>query len=469
MQEIRPQEGAQERFLSSDADIIFYGGAAGGGKTMALLLESLRHVNIPKFRFVIFRRDTKQIKNPGGLWDAAKDLYIKVGAECKETALVADFPSGASGKFSHLEYEKDKYSWQGAELAFIGFDEVTHFTKSQFFYLMTRNRSTCGVKPYIRATCNPDSDSWVKELISWWLDENGEYPDKSKAGIVRYFVNISGSMFWEASPEELYLSRRDYFDDLIAQSTGSGYKDFIKSFTFIPSNIQDNKILMQTDPSYMANLLAQDPVHKEQLLNGNWKIKPSAGNFFRREWFDFVQHVPKTTKICRCWDLAATEITPQTPDPDRTASVKLGLGDDGYFYVLNVTRDALNPGAVEKLIIQTALDDGRAVPLSLPQDPGQAGKTQAWHYKSNMPQLNGYIINTYVVRRDKVTRASPVSALASRRQIKIVLGHWNEAFLSELENFPDGKHDDQVDALSDAWLELSQGSDAIAFLKNMVK
>jgi len=71
---------------------------------------------------------------------------------------------------------------------FIGFDELTHFTKKQFFYLLSRNRSTCGVRPYIRATCNPDPDSWVKELIEWRVDPETGYIIKERDGVIRYFT-----------------------------------------------------------------------------------------------------------------------------------------------------------------------------------------------------------------------------------------------------------------------------------------
>ena len=73
-------------------------------------------------------------------------------------------------RFAHLEYEQDKFGWMGAQVTFIGFDELIHFTEGQFWYLLSRNRSTCGIKPHIRATCNPDPDSFVADLVKWWID-----------------------------------------------------------------------------------------------------------------------------------------------------------------------------------------------------------------------------------------------------------------------------------------------------------
>ena len=116
MVEIRPQPGPQEAFLSSSADIVFYGGAAGGGKTWALLLEPLRHINNKDFAAVIFRRNSTQVRNPGGLWTESSELYPTLGATGSETVLEWRFPGGALVKFAHLEHEKTRLNWQGAQI-----------------------------------------------------------------------------------------------------------------------------------------------------------------------------------------------------------------------------------------------------------------------------------------------------------------------------------------------------------------
>ncbi|MCK5432117.1 MAG: terminase family protein, partial [Gammaproteobacteria bacterium] len=173
MATIKPQSGPQELFLSSCADIVIFGGGAGGGKTVGILLEGLRHKDVKGFGVVIFRRTYPEIKNEGSLWDTSAIFYPLIGGEAVESALLWKFKSGTSIRFAHLQHEKDKYDWQGSQIPLIEMDELTHFTESQFFYLMSRNRSTCGVKPYIRATCNPDADSWVARFIDWWIGEDG--------------------------------------------------------------------------------------------------------------------------------------------------------------------------------------------------------------------------------------------------------------------------------------------------------
>src|SRR5260221_6962819 len=260
---IEPQPGPQTVFLSTPADICIYGGAAGGGKSFGLLLEALRHIDNPDYGWVIFRRTYPQIKNEGGLWDESCKLFPLVGGKGKET-LEWDFPSGAKGKFAHMQYDKDKYSWQGAQIPFIGFDEVTHFTESQFFYMLSRNRSTCGVKPYMRATCNPDADSWVKRFLAPWVSEKWPEEDKARSGEIRWFVREDGLLRW--------LDRGETHPD--------GY-----SVTFIEADVYDNPKLLEKDPDYIKRLKALPLVEQERLLKKNWSIRHEGGTKFKRGWF----------------------------------------------------------------------------------------------------------------------------------------------------------------------------------------
>ena len=139
--DIRPQPGKQEMFLTSSADICIFGGAAGGGKTYGLLLEPLRHVTTNSyFAAVYFRRTTVQIRNPGGLWDQRLLLYPYVGGRPLSQPLEWLWTGGGKVKFAHLEHENDKLDWHGSAVPLLCFDELTHFTQSQFWYLLSRNR-----------------------------------------------------------------------------------------------------------------------------------------------------------------------------------------------------------------------------------------------------------------------------------------------------------------------------------------
>ena len=439
---IKPQEGPQERFLSTPADIAIYGGAAGGGKSFALLLEALRHTGNPKYGAVIFRRHATEIRKEGGLWDESEALYQLAGGEPRQGLLDWRFRSGARISFSHLEHEKDKYTWQGAQIALIAFDELTHFSKSQFFYMLSRNRSTCGIRPYIRASTNPDADSWVADFISWWIDERTGYPIPERSGVIRYFIRRGEDLIWGDSRQELLDAHPDAIDAEI------------KSLTFISSSIYDNKILLEKDPGYLGNLKALSLVDRERLLGGNWKIRPSAGLYFKRSYFEVVDAAPVAAKKVRAWDLAATEAT-EGNDPDWTAGLLMSRDAHGTFYVEHVERFRGSSNKVEAAIGNIGASDGKEARIRLPEDPGQAGKAQARYLVS---RLAGYDVRVKRVTGSKETRAKPASAQAEAGNIKIVRGGWNEAFLSELENFPGtNSKDDQVDALSDALDELLSG------------
>src|SRR3990172_7825739 len=149
---IKPQKGFQERTLACSADILINGGGAGPGKTFALLLENLRHYRNPQFTATTFRRTVPEITKQGGLWDESYHLYPHLGATANQNSLKWEFPGGASVQFGSLQHEKDKFNYDGSQICLIGFDQLEHFTEGQFWYLWARNRSTCGVRPYIPAT-----------------------------------------------------------------------------------------------------------------------------------------------------------------------------------------------------------------------------------------------------------------------------------------------------------------------------
>jgi len=441
---IKPQPGPQEAFLSTKADLAFYGGAAGGGKSFALLLDPLRHEENSKFRGVIFRREIPMITNPGALWDESAGLYTLFGGEPNQNQLRWRFPSGMEVKLSHLFQEKDKFNWQGAQFSYLGFDEVTHFSETQFFYLLSRLRSMSGVPGYARATCNPDPDSWVAKFIEWWINqETGlAYPDR--AGVLRWFIRVEDEIVWADDVEELtYL----YGEEFLRLNPPT-------SVTFIPAKLSDNQILLQRDPSYLARLNSMSRVDRARLKDGNWKVKASAGSMFQKAWFEIVETAPARIKRrIRYWDRAATEPSPTNQNPDWTAGVKVSQGMDGCFYIEHVERFRGRPLKVQTTVKNLALQDGVGCSVGVEVDPGQAGITDRDLY---IQLLAGFDVKTPRAVSDKVSRAKGASAQAEGGNIKLVKGAWNEAFLNELEAFPTpGAKDDQVDGLSGAINDLA--------------
>ena len=257
---IRPQAGPQTTFAACSADIAIYGGAAGGGKSWSLMFEPLRHINRPGFNGVIFRRTMEQVKQSGGLWDESYRLYGPAQGIPKLQQRQWVFPSKAKIGFAHMEHEQTKLNYQGAQIAYEGFDEITHFTESQVFYLLSRNRTLCGIRPYVRATCNPEP-GWVADLLEWWINQETGYAIPERSGVLRYFYRADDRLHWYDSSEEAKDAH-----PLLADIADP------KSFTFVAAKLDDNDILRKADPGYLANLMSLPRVERARLLDGNWKI-----------------------------------------------------------------------------------------------------------------------------------------------------------------------------------------------------
>lgn len=353
-------------------------------------------------------------------------------------------------KFAHIERDEDVHKWQGSQICEIGFDELTHFSEKTFFYMLSRNRSSCGVVPFVRATCNPDADSWVAKLISWWIDQETGYPIRERSGKIRWFIRRDEVLHWANTKEELWNKFNLVTEEEKAEP---------RSVTFIMSRLEDNQELLKINPQYLANLKALSQIERERLLEGNWKIKAAAGLFFKRTQLgNVLDSIPKDViRWVRCWDLAATAKT-EKGDPAYTAGVLIGKRKDGRYVIADVINKQMSASDVRQTIKLTAqLDRSKygAVRIRLPQDPGQAGKEQAQSY---IKFLSGFDIKTVAESGSKESRAEPMAAQWQAGNFDIVAGDWNEEYLLQLENFPDGKFKDMVDASANGFAELEANS-----------
>ncbi len=290
--EAQPKQAA---FMSRGEDEILYGGAAGGGKSDALIIEALRQVSIPHYKGLILRKTFPQLSE---LVEKSQRYYPKAfpKATYNDSKHTWTFPSGAKVVFGSLQHEKDKYNWQGKAFDFIGFDELTHFTFDEYIYLKSRNRPNGpGTRVYMRNTANPGGvgHAWVKErfitagepLQTIWERVVVTYPD--------------------GHIERKWLSR-----------------------CFVPSTVFDNRALLQNDPNYLANLASLPEKERNALLYGDWdsyegqyfedfRIEPdmraanAAGDNSTREelkrqhrWVHVIDpfEIPKTWKIYRSFD-----------------------------------------------------------------------------------------------------------------------------------------------------------------------
>ena len=427
IRKLRPQDGRQYQFLSCTSDICIYGGQAGGGKTFGLELQPCAHVENPAFGAMIFRRTNPEITNQGGLWDEAANIYPHIGGEPRTGSMSYVFPSGARVSFRSIEYEKDLNNYDGSQVPLLCFDQLEHFSRRMFFYMMSRNRSACGVRPYIRATCNPQPN-WLADFLAWWIDQDTGYARQDRAGVERYFVQVGDDIRWDDSREAL----KEQYPELIA-----------KSVTFIPASLEDNPILMNADPGYKANLMALPYVDRERLMNGNWLIRDSEGAEWPSDyWMDiWASDWPVA------FDLSAIAVDPSKGkrDGDPSAIVFVGLSG-GLLYV-----DAdieLRPS--EKIILDGIAMANKSWPDAFGVEANGFQELLGEQYqrmceKNEIIPLPMHLINNQV---NKVVRIRRLGPYLKAGKIRIRRNVGGRKLLEHLSGFPlKNVHDDGPDAL----------------------
>lgn len=304
-------------------------------------------------------------------------------------------------------------------------------------YMLSRLRSNADMQSRVKCTLNPEppesEGGWMHEFLDgFYLDEYG-YPIEERSGVVRWFISDdNGHLDWAEDPDTLKVKHGNDCSPM--------------SFTFISALITDNPVLLKLQPNYLTALKNLGRVERERLLFACWNVSPSGSGYFKREWVDFVERsqVPKIVKTIRAWDLAASVKSEINNDPDWTAGVKVGLGEDGYFYVLHATEALERPAGVAKLLGDISEMDGRKIPVSIPVDGGQSGIIAFEHYARPLI-MRGFQVKKAKTRKGKLERFSGFSNAAENGLVRIVKGAWNEKYIAQLENFDPEKrrqHDD---------------------------
>jgi phage terminase large subunit-like protein len=386
------------------------------------------------------------------MWDESHNLYYPLGGAPQVGNLRWVFPSGSKISFSHMQYESDKLQFQGAQIPLILFDQLEEFTEKQFWFMLSRNRSTIGIKSYIRATCNPDPESFLANLLSWWIAEDG-YANLDRAGVLRYFHRDGADMFWSTDPQKLI----DRFPGAIP-----------KSMTFIPASVHHNKILLEKDPTYLASLKALEEQERIRLLGdtergGNWKIKVGGGRVFNRGNFKIGPAPMTGGVVVRFWDFAATEADlkeDQEGGPSETASLKLLFYND-HFWVVDITKDALGPGDVEEFWLGVSEQDAveafeynREYYSRWEEEPGSASKRESERMKKALA-LKGIEGDGIRSTTEKIQRAKPLATAVKAKLVTLVPAEWNDQLLTHLHNQPQ-KRKDLLDAASGAYNAMLQ-------------
>lgn len=401
-----PEEASvtQKVFLRTNSLEALFGGAAGGGKSSALLMAAMQYLDVPNYSAILFRRTFADLSLPGALMDRFRNWisgYDEV--HWNSNTYVATFPSGARISFGYLNNQNDYLRYKGSEFQFIGMDEVTEIRENDYRYLFSRlRRPATGplskIPLRMRAASNP-APNWVRQ---------------------RFIVE--------------------------GQSTGR---------VFVPSKLTDNPGIDAF--SYRQALASLDPIERRRLEEGDWWAT-TLGTMFDRTSFVVIDpnEVPKvgpTARACRFWDLAATEPSSSNPDPDWTVGT-LMLFENGIAYVLDVKKARVKGEKVEQLIAQTAAEDGPAVAVRMEQEPGSSGKALVDQYSRYV--LPGYDFMGIRSTGDKITRARPFAAAAANGNVRLVRAPWLTDWMDEMSSFPEAaNHDDQVDSVVGAYTFLA--------------
>ena len=401
-----PEEASitQRVFLRTYDIEALFGGAAGGGKSSALLMAALQYVDVPGYSAILFRRTYADLSLPGALMDRFKSwISMYDDVHWNANSFIATFPSGARISFGYLNNVGDYLRYKGSEFQFIGMDEVTEIRESDYRYLFSRlRRPSTGelskVPLRMRTASNP-APNWVRQRFIVEGREHGRI--------------------------------------------------------FVPSMLTDNPGI--DAESYRQALSALDPIERRRLEMGDWWAT-SLGTIFDRTAFVPIDpiDVPQVTSSARAvrfWDLAATEPSHSNPNPDWTVGT-LMLFDQGIAYVLDVKKARVKNERVEQLVAQTAYEDGHTVTIRMEQEPGSSGKALIDQYARYI--LPGYDFAGVRSTGDKLTRARPFSAAVANGNVRVVQAPWLSDWLDEFSAFPEAcDHDDQVDSAVGAFTHLT--------------
>jgi predicted phage terminase large subunit-like protein len=413
----------QEAFLRLQVREALYGGAAGGGKTIALLMGALQYCDVPGYHALIVRISLQELQLPGNLIELSHDWLTATKAawngELKQWRFPGRGRTGAGGAtltFGYLADPADVQRYAGSSFSYLGFDELTRFPETHYRRMVRVLRQPTG------------------------LNAGAVASDGTRLADVPLRIRSASN---PGGPHHEWVKTR-----FVDPGTRAG------GVVFLPSRLVDNPHIDQD--TYTATLAELPPAERERLLHGDWEI-PDDGELFQRDWFTIIEphQLPENTAKLRYWDLAASEPTPGNPDPDYTVGLLLELEPkEGVFYIADLVRVRRSAGAVEQLVVATAERDGPDVAIVIEQEAGGAGKALTDRYTRHL--LRGYNARADRVTGTKFVRAQPAAAAAGNGLIRIVRSQHTKAILDELSSFPHGRHDDCVDALAGAHQRISR-------------
>ena len=391
-----------------------YGGAAGGGKSVALLMGALQYVDCPGYHALILRRTFAQLSKPGALMDLSKQWLMATDARWNAAEHKWLFPSGATLSFGHMDTEDAVYNYQGPAYQYVAYDELTQFSEWQYRYLFSRMRRTADstIPVRMRAASNPGGvgHDWVKH---------------------RFLVE--------------------------GRATGRA---------FLPARLDDNPSLDRDE--YVASLSELDPITRAQLLAGDWNAY--QGGRFRKEWFrtftrsaDQGGHpvyrlgggAPEGVPLVSCWNFVTVDpAASEKETADYTAIITFAVTPKRDLLILDVVRERL---AIDAIVPTIASVCQRSKPqwVGIESNGFQIGILNAAQRHPDIPTVQGLEPEG----KGKLVRATPAIIRCEAGQVYLPeSAPWKEDFVAECVQFTGDEkqdaHDDQVDCLAYAVQQL---------------
>jgi len=428
----------QKAAIGSQADITFFGGGNGPGKTFTLQMLMLQpeYRNTPGCQSVIFAEESTKLTMTGGLVDKCKKYY----AQAHPLGLDGfrhwhpmrwTFPCKGGGESTiDLSFIGEPGKWDAMEAAVIGIDQIEQCEERQVFSVFGRNRSTAGVRCRIFATANPPElgrEHWLTKLLvrGGWIGDDG-FPIQEMAGVIRYYTRHPDTDEFIFADTAEQLAATGY---LPADVDGTSIAP--SSITFFPALIDDHP-----DPvfrrEYKRKLASLTMFERRRRLEGNWFVTEESGKYFSAKMFEpKVEYLPsRQARKVRSWDNAWST----SDKADWTPGVLLSMEPDGGIYICDVIRFRGTFSHVERAVTMVAEADGRDVTIRLPKDAGAAGGLQS--ALAQRLGAQGYTVVMTADKGDKLTRSKPYQACAERGQIRLAKLHTTQGIaLQMLEPF----------------------------------
>jgi hypothetical protein len=390
-----PHKGPQTEFLACSAFEAGFGGAAGPGKSEALLVAALRYIDRPDYRAILFRRTYPELEK--SLIERTRKYFSAAGAVYNEQKKTWTFPSGAKVILSQLQYDASVNEHLSAEYQYIAFDEAVTFTEKQFTFLMSRLRSATGIPCRIRWASNPADDDahWLIKRYAPWIDTRATYKGP------------------RAAPgETLWYAVENGEEKLVHKGTPGAL-----SRCYFPAKLTDNPTLMKNDPGYADRIRRMGPTEAKRFLDGDWFARDVKGALFDQADIDRNRVQPEQVPALRYVGVGVDPAVSNTDTSDEHGIVSGGVSDNGHVYILEDSSRKGSPNDWGSTVVGRFRALQANTVIAEVNNGGDLVESNIANIDVTVP------VKKVTATRGKNKRAEPVATLMRRNRIHFVGTH----------------------------------------------